>query len=118
MKNLAPSIYRQRIVIEGLYTKKPTEQSLAALIEGLSKALCMTIVYGPIVKNVAGPLNPKHAGLEALAIWAESGLSVYVWDNPKFFTSDIYTCKPFDPQVAVDYIRDFFGSEEMVFKEV
>jgi S-adenosylmethionine decarboxylase len=88
------------------------------MIEGLSKVLGMTIIYGPIVKNLAGSLNPKHAGLEAVAIWAESGLSVYVWNEPALFTTDIYTCKPFEPQKALDYISTFFVPEKLSFKEV
>jgi len=34
-----------------------------------------------------------------------------------FYSVDIYTCKPFDPLVAVDYTKRFFGSAAAEYKE-
>ncbi len=120
MKDLAPHIYRQRIVIEGLFTQRPSEASLSDYIYGLSKMLKMTILFGPIVKNLTAgtKFNAKHAGLEAVAIWAESGVQVYIWDNASFFTVDIYTCAPFSSEAAIDYTKTFFKASEIVFKPV
>ena len=120
MKDLAPHIYRQRIVIEGLFTHRPTEKTLEEYIYGLSKILKMTILFGPIVKNLTAgtKFNAKHAGLEAVAIWAESGVQAYIWDNASFFTVDIYTCTPFSESDAIEYTERFFKASEIVFKPV
>jgi S-adenosylmethionine decarboxylase len=118
MKNLAPKIYRQRLVIEGLYTTKVDSNVLKKYLRSFSEKIGMTIVYGPIVKNLAGRVNSIHKGLEAILIWAESGVAVYTWEKQKFFTVDIYTCKKFDSKTAVKFTKEFFKAEQIVFKNV
>jgi hypothetical protein len=53
MENLTPHIYRQRMVIEGLYSIRITSAVLRRFMRELSRQLRMTIVYGPIVKRLA-----------------------------------------------------------------
>ena len=118
MKNLAPDIFRQRLIIEGIYIEKPTVFSLKRLMQSLSKKLGMKIIYGPLVHDLAGNLNPLHKGFECNLIWAESGASVYTWDRNSFFSVDIYTCKKFDSKVAVKHVKTFFKAKEIQFKEV
>jgi hypothetical protein len=49
--------------------------------------------------------------------WETSGAHFYAWDTPKlFFSVDIYTCKQFLDQDAVDYTGKFFDTETLVFK--
>lgn len=118
MRNLASRIYRQRLVIEGIYSIDVTPKKLKEYMKRLSKNLEMTIIYGPIVKNLAGKLNPLHDGFEAFMIWAESGTQVYTWKNENFFTVDIYSCKKFEVMPAVDYTKCFFKTKDIVYKEV
>ena len=118
MKNICPEIFRQRLIVEGKYTNKPTRADVKKFLVALSKKLKMTIIYGPVIKNVAGDFNPKHKGLEVVLIWAESGASLYIWDRLKFFTFDIYTCKKFDPEIAVAFTKNFFEAKEIVYKNV
>ena len=117
MKNFAPDIYRQRLVIEGIYSAKLTPKYLKQTMDELSKKLGMTIIYGPIVKNIAEKINPKHGGYECVLIWAESGASVYTWKRNNFFTVDVYTCRPFNPKTAVNHIKEKFKTKEIDFKE-
>ena len=117
MKNFAPDIPRQRMVIEGIYTIKLTPKILKNCMIELSKKLGMKIIYGPIVKNIAGKVNPLHGGYESVLIWAESEASVYTWKRNNFFTVDIYTCRKFDPKVALDHIKEKFKAEKIDFKE-
>ena len=118
MKNLASKIYRQRLVIEGIYSIQVTPSKLKSYMNELSDKIGMTIIYGPIVKNLAGKINPIHKGLESFLIWAESGTSVYTWENEKFFTVDIYSCKKFDVKTAVNFTKKYFNTKEIVFKSV
>ena len=49
--------------------------------------------------------------------WEASAAHFYAWDKPTlFFSIDIYTCKKFDPQVAVDFTSAFFNVEKMVHR--
>lgn len=118
MKNLASKIYRQRLVIEGIYSVDVTPSKLKTYMRTLSGKIGMTIIYGPMVKNLAGKINPIHQGLEAFLIWAESGTQVYTWENENFFTVDIYSCKKFEVKTAVDFTKEYFKAKELVFKSV
>lgn len=118
MKDLCPEIYRQRLVIEGKYTAELSQNKIKNFLQELSEKLSMKIIYGPVVKDIAGGINPKHKGFECVLVWAESGASVYVWEKFKFFTIDIYTCKPFPPRLAVDHVKEFFKTEKLSYRSV
>jgi hypothetical protein len=50
--------------------------------------------------------------------WETSGAHFYAWEQPvPFFSVDVYTCKPFDVSMAVEYTRDFFSADQIVSKE-
>ncbi|MDP3966202.1 MAG: S-adenosylmethionine decarboxylase [archaeon] len=117
MENFAPDILRQRMVIEGIYSVKMTPKLLKDCMQKLSVKLGMKIIYGPIVKNIAEKINPLHGGYESILIWAESGASIYTWKRNNFFTVDIYTCRRFDPKVAVEHIKEKFEAKKIDFKE-
>ncbi|MBU2229066.1 S-adenosylmethionine decarboxylase [Patescibacteria group bacterium] len=118
MKDLAPSIYRQRLVIEGLYTIKIKPSMLKKFMKDLSVKLNMTIIYGPVVKNLAENINPVHKGYECILIWAQSGTQVYTWEKNKFFTVDIYSCVKYDAKMATKFTKDFFEAKQIVSKNV
>ncbi|MEK6800772.1 MAG: S-adenosylmethionine decarboxylase [Nanoarchaeota archaeon] len=118
MRDLAPKIYRQRLVIEGIYTIEITPQRLKDYLKDLSTKLGSTIIFGPIIKNLAGKINSIHEGFEGVLIWAESGVSIYTWKKENFFTIDIYTCKKFNNRTAVKFTKEFFKTKDIVFKSV
>jgi S-adenosylmethionine decarboxylase len=118
MKDLCPQIARQRLVIEGKYTSRKTPAQIRAFFRDLSEKLGMTIIHGPLIKDIAGGFNQKHKGIECVLIWAESGASLYVWDKFQFFTLDIYTCKSFDPKKAVAMAKEFFAADKLTWKSV
>ena len=118
MKNLCPDIFRQRLVVEGKYGAELSESKIKTFLVALSRELKMKIIYGPVIKDIAGSVNPKHSGFECILIWAESGASLYVWDKFKFFTLDIYTCKKFSAKKAVSFAKQFFSAKEITHKSV
>ncbi len=118
MKTIAPHIYRQRLIIEGIYSINVSECFLMEFLSLLSKELSMSIIYGPIVKNLAGCINPLHKGFESLVIWVESGAQLYTWKDEMFFTLDIYSCKRFESSRVVELVRSYFKTTELEHKDV
>lgn len=116
MKNFAPHITRQRLTIEGIYSIDVTPSKIKTYMCTLSDRIGMTVIYGPMVKNLAGKINPIHKGLEAFLIWAESGTQVYTWENDNFFTVDIYSCKEFDVKTAVDFTKKYFKAKKIDYE--
>jgi len=114
MKNLAPHIVRQRIIIECLTDHALTARQMIDYINCLSGVLDMTIINGPSVTF------HKDYGYCCHAHWKESGVHMYSWTKEKFFTVDIYTCKAFDSQVAVEETEYFFADflKELEWREI
>lgn len=117
-KDLEPSIFRQRLLVEGHYFAEINSKILKNYIKNLSGKLGMTIIYGPIVKNLAGKINKFHEGFECLAMWAESGVSVYTWNNKKFFSIDVYSCKKFKTSDVINFTKEYFECSDIVWKDI
>jgi S-adenosylmethionine decarboxylase len=116
MKNLEPSIYRQRLIIEGHYQIQADGDSIRNYLNQLSKELSMRIFSGPYSWPPDQWDNPEvqlHE-LNGFVAWTESGCHVYAWRTCRFFTSDIYSCKPFDVEQVVAFTKKFFDSPDIV----
>jgi len=120
MKNLEPTIFRQRLVIEGHYKIEADGEKIREYLNQLSKVLEMRIFSGPYSwppdkwDNQDIPLFE----LNGFVAWTESGCHIYAWRKVKFFTSDIYSCKKFDVEKVLNFTKDFFDSEDFVYQEI
>ncbi|MEX1064227.1 MAG: S-adenosylmethionine decarboxylase [Candidatus Paceibacterota bacterium] len=111
MINLAPKIFRQRLVVEGKCKDPITDKQIREYLAQLSVELKMKTLVKPITHK-----SPKF-GWAGWIHWETSGCHFYAWDKPTtFFSSDIYTCKKFDVKVAVKFTKDFFKATKLVFK--
>lgn len=112
MRNLAPEIYRQRAVIEG-YPDKPLKAAeIKDYLRKLSDVLGMRTLIDPITHR------SELYGEAAWIHWETSGAHFYAWDVPRlFFSVDIYTCKKFDVQGAVNFTKEYFNASKVEFKE-
>ena len=114
-KELAPSIHRQRMIIEGTLLNALKPEDMSAYVMKITKVLNMTYVTAPILNY-----DEKY-GWCAYMHWKESGIHMYAWDNhkPPFFSIDIYTCKKFDPSEAVEFTKIFLGENliDIAWKE-
>jgi S-adenosylmethionine decarboxylase len=118
MKNFAPDIHRQRLVVEGIYKRAISESTLCNFLTGLSEMLGMHILFGPLVMKLAEKRDVKYRGYEAVLVWAESGCQLYTWEDNEFFSLDVYSCKPFDNDKVVAFCREELFCEEIDCKEV
>ena len=113
MEDLAPKIYRQRLIVEGKCDQPITDSQIKEYLVKLSEALKMTTLIDPVTHK-----SDKY-GWAGWIHWDSSGCHFYAWDKPfPFFSADIYTCKKFDVDTAVNFTKEFFGAKEIVFKSV
>lgn len=111
-KDLAPNIHRQRLVIEGYPDFVITDEHIKDYLAQLSPLLGMITVLDPVTHR-----STKY-GWAGWIHWETSGAHFYAWEDPMlFFSVDIYTCKAFDPKVAVEFTKNYFKAKEVVFKE-
>lgn len=111
MENLAPNIYRQRLVIEGIPTKAISDADIKDYLSKLSNVLGMVTVLEPVTH-----LSSKY-GWAGWIHWETSGAHFYAWEQPMlFFSVDIYTCKAFKDQTAIDFTTQYFHATSISYK--
>jgi S-adenosylmethionine decarboxylase len=85
--------------------------SLEAVYEYLETAperLGMTKIMPPYVFKYRPLPGYEDAGVSGFVIIAESHISVHTWPEKNFIAIDIFSCKPFDVQAAIEYAQKHF----------
>ncbi len=112
LKDLAPMIYRQRLVIEGCPQSIITDEHIKEFLLKLSDELGMKTLIEPVTHR-----SDKY-GWAGWIHWESSGAHFYAWEQPMlFFSVDIYTCKKFEVSSAVDFTKKFFNSNAIEYRE-
>lgn len=116
-KDLAPDIFRQRSIIEGITSFAIAPHMMCDYLKGLSAALDMIAHSAPSLSH------HQEYGWCCHMHWVTSGAHMYTWENrvPCFFSVDIYTCKHFNGADAVSYTESFFSDillDQLVYEEV
>ena len=112
MRDLAPEIYRQRLVVEGYPIRPLTADEIKEYLTSLSDVLEMKTLIPPVTHR------SDLYGEAAWIHWESSGAHFYAWDVPRlFFSVDIYTCKRFDPKTAVEFTKKFFDAKNIEYRE-
>ena len=113
MKNLAPDIVRQRLLLEGIFTIEVDESVITRYFDELTSALSLRVYGAPTIFAPGGEGRDENQGYDAFIPLIDSGISLYVWSGPKFLAVVIFTCKSFDAERAQDFTRDFFQMTQL-----
>jgi len=112
MIDLAPEIYRQRLVIEGLVNTPITAEQIIDYLKILSTVVDMVTLIEPVTHE-----SPLY-GWAGWIHWETSGAHFYGWDQPRlFFSVDIYTCKKFSAAEAVAFTQEYFNAHQVEYRE-
>ena len=115
MKNIAPDIFRQRLLIEGYYTIDVTQEVVNDYLLQVAKHLDLRTYGAPTIFSPASGMGrQENAGFDAFVPLIDSGISIYIWSSAKFFSAVLYTCKGFDERAAVGFTREFFKATSEV----
>jgi hypothetical protein len=110
IEDLAPGIFRQRLVIEGTCSSVIEDTHIRQYLRELSKVCNMRLLIEPVTHR------SDRYGWAGWVHWETSGAHFYAWEDPLFFSVDIYTCKPFEIGRAVAFTKDFFSARHIVSK--
>jgi S-adenosylmethionine/arginine decarboxylase-like enzyme len=113
MRNLAPQVFRQRLLIEGLYTVDIDRPQVADYMTGLAAHLGLQAYGEPTIHSPSGLGKAGNQGFDAFLPLIDSGISVYVWSSARFFAVVLFTCKGFDEHSAIEYTRRCLGASEV-----
>jgi S-adenosylmethionine decarboxylase len=117
VQDLAPDIVRQRLLIEGYFTTDVDEVAIERYFDGLTSALDLRVYGSPTIFAPGGLGRDENQGYDAFVPLIDSGISLYVWSQPRFLSAVVFTCKRFDADRAVEFTRDFFAMSEVASQQ-
>lgn len=107
LKDLAPAVFRQRLLVEGFFSGGMTEDRVRTYLLRLAEALDLRTYGEPVVfQPTSGMGKDENAGFDAFVPLIDSGISAYFWTGPRFFSVLLYTCKGFDTDTAIARSRE------------
>jgi len=116
MRNLAPDITRQRLLIEGRYTSAVDRDAVQRYLLELAAHLELQSYGEPVIHSPSGIGKAENAGFDAFLPLVDSGISLYVWSARRFFAVVLFTCKRFDLERALEFTRRFFSTSELEYQ--
>ena len=116
MRDLAPQITRQRLLIEGLYCIDVDRTVVESYLLGIASDLGLRTYGAPTVHAPGGLGKEENEGFDAFIPLIDSGISLYVWSQAKFFAVVLFTCKTFDEKEAIEFTQAYFSTVQLVHK--
>jgi S-adenosylmethionine decarboxylase len=117
MKDIAPDIYRQRLLLEGFYTIEVDRDTVDRYLRGVAEHLGLRIYGETVIHSPAGEGQDINQGFDAFVPLIDSGISLYIWSARRFFSIIVYSCARFDTGAAVGYTGDYFAAEDVQYEE-
>ncbi|HEV2237359.1 MAG TPA: adenosylmethionine decarboxylase, partial [Ktedonobacterales bacterium] len=82
------------------------------LLSDYPAAIGMTKIGGPYMFEYQAP-DPAYSGVSGIVVIAESHIAIHTFPALDYFTMDIFSCKNFDHEKAIRYIKDALDVREM-----
>jgi S-adenosylmethionine decarboxylase len=108
-------VFGPHLIIDGsrCNTRKLADRILVEqVLNDYPAAIGMTKIGGPYMFEYQAP-DPAYSGVSGLVVIAESHIAIHTFPELDYFTMDIFSCKNFDHEKAIEYIRTAFDVEEM-----
>jgi S-adenosylmethionine decarboxylase len=116
MKDLAPEIVRQRLLIEGIYSIDVNRETVESFLLGVASHLHLRTYGSPVIHAPGGLGKEENEGFDAFIPLIDSGISLYVWSAAKFFAAVLFTCKAFDTDRALSYTAESFDASQIEYQ--
>lgn len=102
----------------GIEEKKlKNRQAILNLLRGLPKKFKMRPLGNAAVKKVASDLYSDW-GLSGFVMLYESHISLHTWPEDGYAAMDIYSCKDFDHDKMVKFLKNFWAAKKIKTKVV
>ena len=108
LTNIAPEVFRKRLLVEGYFDVEVTEDSLRKYFARITSELGLRTYGEPIIHRTSGAGKEINEGFDGFVPLVDSGIYIGVWVNPKFLSTIIYTCGEFDAEEAVGLVEEIF----------
>jgi hypothetical protein len=108
LTNIAPEVFRKRLLVEGYFSLEVTEDSLRGYFSRITAGLGLRTYGDPIIHRTNGAGKDINEGFDGFVPLIDSGIYISVWLKPKFLSTIIYTCGEFDTEKAVSLVEEIF----------
>lgn len=99
------------------YDKMNSQEYIYNILDTLTDLIGMTKIIPPYVFPYCG-INSEDKGITGIVIIAESHITIHTFTEKDYVFCDIFSCKSFDEELAIDYlIRAFDSKKSKVFRE-
>ena len=108
-------MFGPHLIIDGSRcdTKKLADRNIVEqVLNDYPAAIGMTKIGGPYMFEYQAP-DPAYSGVSGIVVIAESHIAIHTFPELDYFTMDIFSCKNFDHELAIDYIKTAFDVQEM-----
>lgn len=95
-----------------------SKELIEKFLDRLPEILGMKKLISPYVVRYEGGETWDHGGITGFMLIAESHISIHTFPHDGFYTADVYSCKPFDAQTAVEFFKKEFSSKSEKVKVV
>jgi len=108
LTDIAPEIFRKRLLVEGYFNVEVTEDSLRHYFSHITSELGLRTYGEPIIHRTSGAGKDINEGYDGFVPLVDSGIYIGIWVNPKFLSTIIYTCGEFNAEMAVSLVEEIF----------
>lgn len=91
--------------------KLASEELVRGLLDHLPERIGMTKIATPHVQRYVGQ-KPEDWGVSGFVLIAESHIAVHTFPDRRYIWVDVFSCKGFDDQLAVDEVTAVFDLEK------
>lgn len=114
MEKIAPHITRQRLLLEGFFSKEVSREIIRDYLYGIAGHLGLRTYGEPSIFSPGGMGKEENQGFDAFIPLIDSGISLYIWSKDKFLSIILYTCKAFNEQEAIAFTKIYFQVDKLV----
>ncbi|MDL1969890.1 MAG: adenosylmethionine decarboxylase [Candidatus Desulfofervidaceae bacterium] len=110
--------FGQHLMLDGYGCNKDKLMDIELLynfLDAYPDEMEMTKVMPPYVFRCEGK-KPEDWGYSGFVIIAESHISIHTFPEKNYLSLDIFSCKTFDAQKAIDYVVKLFEIKEKEIK--
>jgi S-adenosylmethionine decarboxylase len=93
------------LIIDGTMERLMGKEEIKALLHEIPPIIGMRILAGPYVVEGA----PENSGWTGFVIIDKSHIAVHTFDEKRVISIDVFSCKTFDTDAALDFVRNRLG---------
>ena len=112
LTNIAPDIFRKRLLVEGYFNVEMSENRLREYFSRITSELGLRTYGEPIIHRTSGEGKDINEGFDGFVPLVDSATYIAVWVNPKFLSTIIYTYVAFDEEKAMGLVEEIFQLSE------